>query len=367
MKKLGFGCMRLPILDNDDSKIDMEQFKKMVDKFIENGFTYFDTAFMYHKDMSETALNEALVKRYPRDAYTITTKLPVKDVKTKEDNERIFNIQLNRLGVDYVDYYLMHAMSNERFEYLKNNDLGTFEFMQKLKLDGRAKHIGFSFHDSSDVLDKILSETHKWVEYVQLQLNYLDWESEKVQARKCYEVAKKYNKQVIVMEPVRGGRLVSVPEDAKRIFNELNPNASIASYAIRFAASLDDVFMVLSGMSNIPQLEDNVSYMKDFKPLNDEEYKAIDKVVYKLKSTSTIACTGCKYCLENCPKLINIPEIFKLFNSSFSSQAEYENITTNIKMGKASDCLECGACENVCPQGLKIRDLLKDCKNKFLA
>lgn len=367
MKKFGFGCMRLPILDNDDSKIDMTQFKEMVDKFIANGFTYFDTAFMYHKNMCESSLNEALVKRYPRDAYTITTKLPVKDVKTPEDNERIFNIQLNRLGVDYVDYYLMHAMNNDRFEYIKNNNLGTFEFMQKIKADGRAKHIGFSFHDTADVLEKILNETSSWVEYVQLQLNYLDWDSKKVQARKCYEVCKKYNKPVIVMEPVRGGSLITIPEDAKKIFNELDPNASIASYAIRYAASLDNVFMVLSGMSNIEQLEDNISYMKDFKPLNDEEYKAIDKVVYKLKNSSAIACTGCKYCEENCPKSINIPEIFKLFSSSFSDKNEYENITTNINMGKASDCLECGACEAVCPQGLKIRDLLKDCKAKFEA
>lgn len=365
MKKLGFGCMRLPILDNDDAKIDIEQFKKMVDKFIGCGFTYFDTAFMYHKDQSEKAVNEAVVKRYPRNAFTITTKLPVKDIHTPEDNEKIFNIQLNRLGVDYVDYYLIHALNNERFNSIKDLKLGTFEFMQKIKAEGRAKHIGFSFHDSADVLDKILSEIGDWVEFVQLQLNYLDWDSDRVQSRKCYEVCKKYNKQIIVMEPVKGGTLASLPQNARKYLDELDPKASSASYAIRYAASLEDVYMVLSGMSNYQQLEDNVSFMEDFKPLNDEEHMAIDKVVDSLKTASTIACTGCKYCEENCPSNINIPEIFKLYNSSFFSNGDYERITKEINMGKASDCLKCGACEAVCPQGLKIRDLLEDCKEKF--
>ena len=363
MKKLGFGCMRLPILDADDSKIDIEQFKKMIDVFIKEGFTYFDTAYMYHKDNSEIALNEALVKRYPRDTYTITTKLPIKDVHSIEDNEKLFSTQLKKLGVDYVDYYLMHALNNTRFEEIKN--LGTFEFMQKIKAEGRAKHIGFSFHDSAEVLDKVLSQIGDWVEYVQLQLNYLDWDSDKVESRKCYEVCQKYGKQVIVMEPVKGGTLANLTSDARGYFDKIDPKASSASYAIRYAASLDNVFMVLSGMSNLDQLLDNVSYMKDFKPLSSEEYKAIEKVVDSLKNASTIACTGCKYCEENCPQSINIPEIFKLYNSSFISKGEYESITTDIKMGKASDCIECGACEAVCPQGLKIRELLKDCKSKF--
>lgn len=363
MKKLGFGCMRLPILDNKQSNIDMEQFKRMVDKFIEKGFTYFDTAFMYHEDKSEEALNEALVKRYPRNAYTITTKLPIKDVHCVEDNERIFNIQLNRLGVDYVDYYLMHALSMERFNQIK--DLGTFDFMQRMKKEGKAKHVGFSYHDTAENLDKILAEIGDWVEYVQLQLNYLDWESENVQSKLCYEVCKKYNKPVIVMEPVKGGTLVILTSDARKVFDELEPKASYASYAIRYAASLDNVFMVLSGMSTIGQLEDNVSYMEDFKPLNDQEYMAIEKVVDIIKNESTFACTGCRYCTENCPMNINIPDIFKQNRHSFVDVNEYERITTGMSKGKASDCIECGMCESVCPQHLKIRELLKDCKAKF--
>lgn len=285
MKKLGFGTMRLPTL-GDDSKVDLERFKEMVDRFLEQGFTYFDTSYVYHGGMSESALKEALVDRHPRDHFTITTKLPIFLVKEKADVRRFFQEQLTRLGTDYVDYYWLHAVNAATYETAKQTD--AFGELAALKAEGLTRHIGLSFHDSAEVLDRILTE-HPEMEYVQLQLNYFDWESSSVQARKCYETAVRHGKQIVVMEPVKGGSLAKLPEELEQIYRKEQPNLSAASWGIRFAASLPHVLVVLSGMSNMEQVEDNTSYMKDFQPLSGAEQDAVKQVVTAIKSKITVA------------------------------------------------------------------------------
>ena len=362
-KKLGFGLMRLPSLDpNDASKIDIEQTKKMVDTFIEKGFTYFGFA-------SENAAKEALVSRYPRDAYTLATKLHSGFIKTKEDRDHIFNEQLSKTGVEYFDYYLLHDINTHSIEVY--NELDCFNWIQDKKEKGLVKTIGFSYHDGPELLDQVLTE-HPEFEFVQLQINYLDWDSVGVQSRKCYEVATKHHKPVIVMEPVKGGTLAKVPEEVEKMFKEYHPDMSIPSWAIRFAASQENVMMVLSGMSNMEQLEDNLGYMENFKPLNEEEYALIKKAVTAINSTITVPCTGCAYCVDGCPMNIAIPKYFSLYNADlqeveekgWTPQGEYYNNLTKT-FGKASDCVECGQCEGVCPQHLSIIQYLKDVAGHF--
>lgn len=369
-KKLGFGLMRLPLKDvNDAGSIDLEQTKKMVDTFIAEGFTYFDTAWMYCGFQSENATKEALVDRHPRDSYTLATKLHAGFLKTKEDRDRIFEEQLKKTGVDYFDYYLIHDVGVDHYEIYERLDC--FNWIVDKKEKGLVKHIGFSFHDSAEVLDKVLTE-HPEMEFVQLQINYLDWESEGVQSRKCYEVAVKHGKPVIVMEPVKGGTLAKVPEKVENAFKAYHPDMSVSSWAIRFAASLPNVKMVLSGMSNMEQLSDNMGYMQEFQPLNEEEEKLIQKAVEVINESIVIPCTGCSYCTDGCPQNIAIPKYFSLYNvdkqemegKAWTPQEEYYDRLTKI-FGKASECVGCGQCEEVCPQHLPIIEHLEEVAKHF--
>jgi len=362
--KLGFGCMRLPM---KDGKVDYDEFNKMIDYYMDNGFNYFDTAHGYIGGLSEKAIGDCLSPRYDRSTYELTDKLTEDYFSKEEDIIPLFNKQLETCGVEYFDYYLMHAQN--RNNYKKFMKCNAYEVGKKLKEEGKIKHLGISFHDTADILDMILSE-HPEIEIVQIQLNYVDFESAGVQSKQCYEICRKYNKPVLIMEPVKGGGLVKLPEDAKKVFDSINKdkNLSYASYAIRFAASFDGVYKVLSGMSNLEQMEDNVSYMKEFVPINDEEKEAIDKVKDILKGLGGIPCTACRYCTDGCPMKISIPDLFACYNAKkqfndWNSSMYYGRHT--MENGKASDCIKCGMCEKSCPQHLPIRDLLEEVAKTF--
>ena len=365
-KKLGFGLMRLPLNDRSNpADIDMEQLKQMVDLFMENGFTYFDTAWMYNAFASESAAKEALVSRYPRESFTLATKLHAGFIETKEDRDKIFNTQLERTGAGYFDYYLIHGIEATMIE--KYESLECFDWLLEKKAAGLVKHAGFSFHDTPEMLEEILTK-HPEMEFVQLQINYLDWESEWIRSRACYEVAERHGKPVIVMEPVKGGTLAKVPAEAEALFKAQDPSMSVPSWAIRFAASLPNVMVVLSGMSSIDQMKDNLSYMKEFRPLSEEEQKICFKAADIINSQIAIPCTGCSYCTEGCPMNIAIPQYFSIYNEDMREHLEEKGWTINFTnyeiisgtRGKASDCIACGQCEGVCPQHLSIIDYLKD-------
>lgn len=369
-KKLGFGLMRLPLIDkNNDSIIDLELTKKMVDSFIAQGFTYFDTAWMYHGGKSEEVAKECLVSRYPRESFTLTTKLPAYMIHSEEDREKVFTEQLRRTGAGYFDYYWLHDVNSHSIKTFEKYNC--FDFIAEKKAAGIVKHIGFSYHDGPELLERLLTE-HPEIEYVQIQLNYLDWNSLAVQSRAVYEVCEKFNKQVIVMEPVKGGTLANVPEEIESMFKAADSRMSVPSWAIRFAATRKNVFMVLSGMSNMEQLTDNTGYMNDFIPLTAEEDTMILKAAEILNRNIAIPCTGCSYCTVKCPKHIAIPNYFAIYNlemqelktKDWTPQGTYyDNLTS--RFGKASDCIRCGQCETMCPQHLPIRDNLVKVAEKF--
>ena len=369
MKKLGLGLMRLPLADKNDSKsVDIPKVCEMVDAFIANGFTYFDTAWMYHGGVSEDIVKETITKRHARDTFTVTSKLPDYKMKSYEDRDIVFGEQLRKTGLDYFDYYLLHNVNSKSINIFEKYDC--FGWIEEKKKAGLAKKIGFSFHDGPEFLDYVLTKYH-FFDVVQLQINYLDWESA-VQSRACYEVATRHGKPVIVMEPVKGGTLANVPSAAEELFKSYAPDMSVPSWAIRFAASLDNVMTVLSGMSNMEQLCDNMSYMSDFKPLTSEALEVVQKVTDVIKSENAIPCTGCEYCTVNCPQNIAIPKYFALYNADLGEykkkpwtvETAYYN-RLNLRFGKASDCIGCGQCESMCPQHLPIIEHLKEVASHF--
>lgn len=361
-KNFGFGCMRLPMKDGE---VDYAEFTAMVDAFLEAGFNYFDTAHGYLDGKSEVALRECLTSRYPRERYVLTDKLSVFHFNSPEEIRPLFEKQLAICGVEYFDFYLMHSQDKEIFAKYKR--CRAYETALELKAEGRIRHLGISFHDKAAVLDEILTE-YPQVEVVQLQVNYADYEDPMVESRKCLEVCCKHGKPVIVMEPVKGGALMKLPEEAQQVFDALG-GGSNASYAIRFAAGQEGVIMVLSGMGSMAQMADNLSFMQDFKPLSAEEQAAVDRVCEIFSGLGAIPCTACRYCTEVCPQKIAIPDMFLCMNARkvYGDQGIGGYYAELRRRGgvSAGDCIECGACEGVCPQHLEIRALLKDVAEEF--
>lgn len=361
-KKLGFGFMRLPMLENGE--VDVSQCKDMVDLFLQAGFRYFDTAHGYLDGKSELAVKECLTCRYPRESYFLADKLSQGFFQKEEDIRPFFESQLEACGVDYFDVYLMHAITEKSYSHYVS--CHAFEVVQELKKEGKIRHIGMSFHDKAEVLETILKE-HPEIEVVQLQFNYVDFDDPVIQSEACYRVCERYQKPVIVMEPVKGGALVHVPQEGEKLLKELG-EGSQASYAIRFCASFPQVVMVLSGMSDLAQLKDNIGFMKEFIPFSEKEFQAVEQVRKIIQGQDTIACTKCRYCTDGCPQKIGIPDLFSCYNS----KKQYQNWNSDFYYGvytahggKASDCIACGKCEYVCPQHLPIRELLKETAAMF--
>ncbi|MCI8357698.1 MAG: 4Fe-4S dicluster domain-containing protein [Lachnospiraceae bacterium] len=363
--KLGFGLMRLP--KEESGKIDLEQTKKMVDLFMEAGQTYFDTAYTYDNGDSELTAKAALVERYPRESFTLATKINAnKEGCDEQSVKQQFYTSLERTGAGYFDYYLLHAIQSGSYKTYEQHRL--WDFVKEQKAKGLIRHWGFSFHAGPDLLHELLT-AHPDAEFVQLQINYADWENPNVLSRANYEVARKHGKSVVIMEPVKGGMLAAPPETVREIFQKADPKASMASWAVRYAASLDGILTVLSGMSSVEQMQDNLSYMKDFRPLSQDEQITVKKAQEALNAVESIPCTACHYCTAGCPKRIPIPEIFAARNKQLiwerieKGKADYEQAVKNA--GTASDCIACGQCERVCPQQIPVIERLKECAEAF--
>ena len=353
-KNFGFGCMRFPTIDN---AVDIPVVTKMVDAFLEAGFHYFDTAYFYHDGNSERVLKEVLTSRYPRESYILTDKLAFNSFKKAEDVPSVVEGQLEKCGVDYFDFYFYHALNAQRHAYYKEE--GIYEVGKAMLQQGRFRHLGMSFHDSAEVLDEILTE-HPEIEVVQLQLNYVDWIDPKIQSEKCWQVCRKHGKPVMVMEPVKGGALANLPEEAVKLMKDGSP----ASYALRFAAGCQDVVMVLSGMSDLQQVLDNIRTMTDFRPLTQEEHQMLEQVRTIYQGQNKIPCTACRYCVDGCPVGLDIPELFACLNAKHQKEEDPERRYAALPV-KADACVGCGHCEGVCPQKLSIRRLLKDVTEAF--
>jgi len=358
--KLGFGYMRLPRIKGE---FDYEQINKMADMFLENGGTYFDTAYGY--EGAEVALRESVVKRHPRDSFQIATKLPMWSVTQEMTIEKLHKTSMDRLGTDYIDFYLLHSLNSNSNKMAES--VGAWDYLAKLKAQGTIRHMGFSFHGSPEELDEILTK-HPEAEFTQLQINYWDWDSSKAQARRLYEVARKHDVQIIVMEPLLGGKLASTDSPIAELFHGADPNSSIASWALRFVAQLDGVFTTLSGMSNLEQMADNIKTYSDIKQLSKDELVVIEKAVAVLKGVPRVDCTSCDYC-KDCPANIKISSLINLYNDHL-----VHNTTTNLggtynwltsDSGKACDCTKCERCEDICPQDIEILDILAKVSKLF--
>ncbi len=359
MPKLGFGLMRLP---EKNGEIDIEQVCRMADLYMDAGMNYFDTAYVYHGGRSETAAREAIVKRYPRDSFKLATKLPAWEIKTEEDIERIFSEQLERAGVEYFDFYLLHSVEdgNNYDTYVKYD---CFSWGVQKKAEGKIRHFGFSYHGSPELLETIL-DAHPEIEFVQIQFNYLDRTNPVVRSQRLYEILHERNIPIIVMEPVRGGMLANLPEEYDAKFKAVHPEKSAASWALRFVGSQPGVMTILSGMSSEEQMADNIATFTKFEPITEEEMKVIDEVTEAILSVPQIGCTACRYCCDGCPMGISIPDVFRTVNTlrRYPDDWRSKNFYSGLieRSGKASDCIGCGQCEGVCPQHLPIISLMQD-------
>ncbi len=364
MPRLGFGLMRLP---QKDGKIDHEQVCKMVDAYLEAGLNYFDTAYVYHGGLSEVEVREAIVRRHPRDSFRVATKLPAWSMHEKADRDRIFQEQLDRTGAGYFDFYLLHSVE-EGNNYDTYEKLDCFRWGLQKKAEGKIRHFGFSFHGTPELLEKILNE-HPEVEFVQIQLNYADWNNPVVHSGRLYSILKERNIPIVVMEPVKGGTLASLTPELEAIYRKVRPDASIASWALRFVASLPGVVTILSGMSSEAQMQDNLNTFRNFEPLNDEEKAAVRQVTSIMLNTPLIGCTACRYCTDGCPRGISIPDVFRAVNTTRLYPRDnrprmfYQNLIS--RSGRAGDCIQCGQCESVCPQHLPIIKLLQKASAVF--
>jgi len=367
MKKLSFGLLRLP-KKADGKTLDLDAAIPMIDLAMSHGVNYFDTAYTYNERTNEYLFRDAIAKRYPRDAYTITDKMPMMIIDREEQLEAIFQEQLAKCGVDYFDYYWLHAIGGPNYERAKKSR--AFEHLKGLKERGLARHIGISFHGPAEILDQVLTD-HPEIEYVQIQLNYLDWLDKTVQAKACHDVCVAHKKPIIVMEPVKGGTLANVPAEVEEKMRRMNPDMSPASWAIRFAASQEGVITVLSGMTTLAQVEDNLSFMDDFVPLTEEEQQTLLECGEIIRNITVVPCTGCRYCVDTCPMDICIPDYFSVYNTIKRFEGIYRadvvNYYNNLVLmhGRPGDCIGCGVCESKCPQGIEIRKCLEEVGEYF--